>query len=273
MNLVAHEADWRGGLRWMTARYPKFFEPPLARADEMAGCAAYSGDEDPIDVAKYKKMSFRNNWKLCDDFPYMGMFIPPVTNADETWEREWQDEPEVADKPHWTSVRRMNDYANYLKTNGFYLLDYFNVAEFGRNMSSGDPTLKPGVPLWKNPRAVLATEFPHALLVSGSNVTAYGAWVVDFGDPDYQKFLLEQADRDIRWLPDSAGICIDRTDWLVFNNTHADDGVSWVNGGAGAFVVRFVGQSAFQAWPENAQRGQGGFRQPALFTARFVPPD
>ncbi|MGD0744115.1 MAG: hypothetical protein ABSA45_03075 [Verrucomicrobiota bacterium] len=232
MDLIAHEADWRGGLRWMTARYPNFFEPPNPRADAMAGCAAYSGDEDPIDVAKFKKMSFRINWKLCDDFPYMGMFIPPVTNADETWEREWQDEPEVADKPHWTSVHRMNDYANYLKTNGFYLLDYFNVAEFGKNMSSGEPSPKPGVPLWENPRAVLATEFPNALLVSGSNVTAYGAWVVDFGDPDYQKFMLEQADRDIRWLPDSAGICIDRTDWLVRNNPHADDGVSWVNGRA-----------------------------------------
>ena len=56
MNLVAHEADWRGGLRWLTARYPEFFEPPNPRADEMAGCAAYSGDEEPIDVAKYKKM-------------------------------------------------------------------------------------------------------------------------------------------------------------------------------------------------------------------------
>ena len=32
MNLVAHEADWRGGLRWMTARYAEFFEPPSPNA-------------------------------------------------------------------------------------------------------------------------------------------------------------------------------------------------------------------------------------------------
>jgi len=37
MNLVAHEADWRGGLRWMTARYPEFFDPPSPNADAMAG--------------------------------------------------------------------------------------------------------------------------------------------------------------------------------------------------------------------------------------------
>ncbi len=231
MNLIAHEADWRGGLRWMTARYPEFFAPPNPRADAMAGCAAYSGDENPIDVAKYKKMAFRINWKLCDDCPYLGMFIPPVTNADERWERQWSEEPDVPDKPHWTSCRRLNDYARYLKTSGFYLLDYFNVAEFGRNMSSSEPKRQPDDPeLWKDPRAFLATKFPRALL--SSHPGGYGTWVVDFGDPDYQEFLLQQADRDIRWIPDSAGICIDRTDYLELNNRQADDGVSWVDGGA-----------------------------------------
>ena len=221
MNLIAHEADWRGGLRWMTARYPEFFEPPNPHADAMAGCGAYSGDEDPIDVAKYKKIAFRINWKLDDDMPYMGMFIPPVTNADEKWEREWTIEADTPSKPHWTSARRMNNYALYLKTNGFYLLDYFNVYNFGGT----EQTQKPGAPLWENPRAFLAANFPRAPLSSDGDV-------VDCGDPGYQKFLLEQADRDIRWIPDSAGICIDNTYYMLQNNTHADDGVSWVNGRA-----------------------------------------
>ena len=78
LDLVAHEADWRGGLRWMTARYPQFFDPPNPQAGAMAGGGAYSGDEDPVDVAKLKAMAFRINWKLSDDFPYMGMFLPPT---------------------------------------------------------------------------------------------------------------------------------------------------------------------------------------------------
>jgi hypothetical protein len=232
MNLVAHEADWRGGLRWMTARYPEFFDPPSPNADQMAGCAAYSGDEGPIDVAKYKKMGFRVNWKLDDDMPYMGMFLPPVTSSEETWERGWAYEADNPNKPHWTSAGRMNEYARYLKTNGFFLLDYFNITEFGSNMASTSPERKPGVPLWQNPRSLLETQFPKALLISGTYVTANGAWVVDPGDPDYMEFLLEQLDRDIRWIPDSAGICLDRTDWLQKNNANADDGVSWVNGAA-----------------------------------------
>jgi hypothetical protein len=225
MNLIAHEADWRGGLRWMTARYPDFFEPPNPRADAMAGCAAYSGDEEPIDVAKYKKMAFRINWKLDDDMAYMGMFIPPVTNADETWERSWTLELDTPDKSHWTSARQMNNYALYLKTNGFYVLDYFNVYNFGgRPRSSNEPPRKPGDPeLWKDPRAFRAATFPHAPLSSRRGV-------YDCGDPDFEKFLLEQGDRDIRWIPDSAGICIDNTYFAMMNNSDADDGVSWVNG-------------------------------------------
>ena len=218
MNLIAHEADWRGGLRWLTARYPQYFEPPNPRADEMGGCAAYSGDEEPIDVAKYKKMDFSVNWKLDDDMAYMGMFIPPVTNADETWERSWRLELDTPDKPHWTSARRMNDYANYLKTNGFYLLDYFNVFNFGGRQQNTNG------PLWQNPRAFLATNFPNARLTTDRRA-------LDCADPGFEQFLLEQGESDVRWIPDSAGICIDNTYFMMGNNTRADDGVSWVNGG------------------------------------------
>ena len=181
MDLVAHEADWRGGLRWMTERYREFFEPPNPQADAMAGCAAYSGDEEPIDVAKFKKMAFRINWKLDDDMPYMGMYIPPVTNADETWEREWQRELDTPDKPHTTSARRMNDYGNYLKTNGFYLLDYFNVFNFGgRNQE------KPGAPLWQNPSRVRRHKLPSScrwrttsrcvLLIAANRASRISCW-------------------------------------------------------------------------------------------------
>ena len=110
----------------------------------MAGCGAYSGDENPIDAAKFKRMAFRINWKLSDDFPYMGMFIPPVKDADEKWDRSC-DEAAPPDKPRWTSCRRLNDYAQYMKTNGFYVLNYFNVTEFGKNMG-GPPAKKPGDP-------------------------------------------------------------------------------------------------------------------------------
>jgi hypothetical protein len=220
MDLIGHEADWRGGLRWMTARYCEFFDPPSPKADEMAGCAAYSGYEGPIDVEKFKKMAFRVNWKLDDDMAYMGMFVPPVTSSEGTWERSWAYELDSPIKPHQTSAKKMNDYGRYLKTNGFYLLDYFNVFNFGDDARKQKQT---GAPLWQDASAFEAANFPKARLA-----TRRGA--LDCDDPGYQKFLLEQVNRDIKWLPDSAGICIDNTYFMFDNNRDADDGVSWIQG-------------------------------------------
>jgi hypothetical protein len=248
MNLIAHEADWRGGLRWMTARYSEFFEPPSPKADEMAGCAAYSGYEGPIDVEKYKKMAFRVNWKLDDDMAYMGMFLPPVTSSEETWERSWAYEAEDPNKPHWTSASRMNDYASYLKTNGFYLLDYFNVFNFG-GQDNGRKPRNPGAPLWEDGRAFQAANFPNARLRSNHDA-------LDCDDPGYQKFLLEQVDRDIQWLPDSAGVCIDNTYFMFDNNRDADDGVSWVNGGAARALCISWNRLFDQAGPKMRAAGK-----------------
>lgn len=226
LDLTAHEADWRGGLRWMVRRYPQYFDPPNPAADSMAGCAAYSGDENPIDVAKFKRMAFRVNWKLSDDFVYQGMFIPPVRDADEKWERSCG-EPAPPNKPRWTSCRRLNDYARYMKENGFFVLNYFNCTDFGKNMQL-PAKRKPDDPeLWKDPQGFLAARLSGALLLAGSS-TWYGASVLDAGEPCYQDFLLEQARRHNRLLPDAAGICVDQLDWLDKFNPRADDGVTWV---------------------------------------------
>jgi hypothetical protein len=75
--------------------------------------------------------------------------------------------------------------------------------------------------------------------------TFYGARVTDCGDPAYQDFLLEQARRHLRFLPASAGICIDRLDWLRYYNLHADDGLSMRRGRiARALVVSWKGLMA-----------------------------
>jgi len=40
MNLIAHEADWRGGLRWMSRNYPEYFNPTIEKAHEMAATSS-----------------------------------------------------------------------------------------------------------------------------------------------------------------------------------------------------------------------------------------
>ena len=228
MNLVPHEASWRGGMRFMTTRYPEYFESPNPRAHKIGGCGAYTLCEDKVDPARLRKMAFGFNWKLSDDFPYMGMFIPPVKSADEKWERSC-DERETLGQGRTTSCRQMNDYAKYMKTNGFSVLSYFNVTEFGKNMYGRQAAMKADDPaLWKDPVAYLRARLPNAVIDPGIG-TCYRAYIVDAGDPDYMKFMLEQAERNTRMLPDTDGICIDRADWLRLYNPKADDGVSWVN--------------------------------------------
>jgi hypothetical protein len=229
-HLIGHEAGWRGPLRWMAARYPQFFDPPNPRADAIAGCAAYSGDERPIDAEKFKKMSFRINWKLSDDFPYMGMFTPPVKDADQQWTRSC-DEVAAPGKPATTSCRQLNDFARWMRQHGFHVLSYFNVTEFGKNMKDRDVSnLRADDPeLWKDPVAFLKLRMPNGYL-KPPVLTCYNAWLVDVGDPAYCRFMLEQADRNIKLLPDTDGICIDRMDWLRLYNPDGDDGVSWVDG-------------------------------------------
>ena len=86
--------------------------------------------------------------------------------------------------------------------------------------------------LWKDPNDYFYAKFPEALLLDKGRPpnTCYGAFAVDCGEPRYRQFLLEQARRHLERLPDSAGICIDRLDWLNRYNLRGDDGTSWVDG-------------------------------------------
>jgi hypothetical protein len=251
MDLVPHEADWRGGLRFMTERYPDFFEAPNPRAHKIAACGAYSTGEEKFDVEKFKHMAFGFNWKLSDDFPYMGMFIPPVKSPEEAWTRSGAEKSAAYVGPT-TSCRRMNDYAKWMKENGFSVLSYFNVTEYGKDVNplleSVSPEQAASPDLWKDGSAYLKTRMPNAWLrVAGKDRSlwrairlpdgsqglmsnCYGAAIVDPGDPDYLDYMVEQAKRNCDLLPDTDGICIDRTDWLRFDNVHADDGVTWDDG-------------------------------------------
>ncbi len=236
-DMINHEADWRGGLRWMSCNYPEYFNPANPRADGMAGTGAYSDSDVDFDVAKMKQMAFSVNWRASFDFPYMGMFIPPVGNKEE-WKRFGG---------RITSIESMEQYAKKMKSSGFHVLSYFNVTEFGAKMVY--PLTKPIITkepeLWKSANDYLALKLNDALLKVPSSTHpealkfypktkqggAYFTWedglILDCGEPVYKDFLLEQANRHIKLIPSSDGICIDRMDWLRMYNEDRDDGISW----------------------------------------------
>jgi hypothetical protein len=236
-DIVIHEADWRGGLRWMSSAYPEYFNPANPSADAMAGTGGYSDSDVDFDMAKMKKMAFSVNWRASFDFPYMGMFIPPV-ESNETWTR-------FGGRP--TSVANMQSYAQKMKNLGFHVLSYFNVTEFGAKMKyPPDPVSAiDESELWKSANDFLSVKLDGALLHVPQRVPqeqlgfygktrqggAYFTWedgvVMDCGEPVYKEFLLNQAQKHIELIPSSEGICIDRLDWLRMYNEDRDDGISW----------------------------------------------
>ena len=227
MDLITHEADWRAGLGWMVKRYPQYFDPPNSKAHEMAGCGAYSSHSTDVDAERLMRMAFRINWKASFDFPYMGMFIPPVPD-DET---EWTDFKKKA-----TSIRRLREDIHAFTSQGFHVLNYFNVTEFGAFIKYPPPPRKAqeDVDLWKDPNDFLYYVLDGAILPKNESGEPIYSWkscvVMDPGDPVYQQFLLDQAKRHIEAFPESSGICIDRIDWLQYFNPRFDDGLSWVDG-------------------------------------------
>lgn len=238
LDLVAGENDWRGGLGWMARQYPEYFKPVTKDALKFGGLGAYSEYTGELDVPKLKKMGFTVNWQATFDFPYMGMFLPPL-KRDETF---------TTFRKNASSMAGMDDYARRMRNDGFYVFNYFNVTEFGASVqyppSPADPAIAPK-DRWRN-----SSRFLYDSLWGGAmrgsdimDITWYsqkqpgglfysweGCVAMDCGDPAYRSFLLEQANRHIQELPNAYGICIDRMDWLRLFNKTEDDGIAWYMG-------------------------------------------
>jgi hypothetical protein len=236
LDLVAHESDWRSALNWFVRRYQGYVNPENPSAAALGGTAAYSNFFNDFDANKMKRMGFTVNWQASFDFPYMGMFLPPVKRT-EPWTRLGGGS---------ISVQQMDDYARRMKQKGFYVLSYFNVTEFGSWFKYPQPPVNvtDSNALWKDCSNYLYKNFPKAMLTVADKVSItdaldsktvhcgpYYSWkdavAMDCGDPAYQQFLLNEAQRHINEIPNSFGICIDRLDWLRFFNEKADDGITW----------------------------------------------
>ena len=236
LDMVLHESDWRSALGWFANRYSGYVNPKNISAAALGGTAAYSNFFDDFDAAKMKQIAFTVNWQASFDFPYMGMFLPPL-KKEQQWTRLGGGS---------ISIKQMDDYAKRMKQKGFYVLSYFNVTEFGSWFQYPLPSLTgtDSNELWKDCSNYLFKKFPNALLTIADKVNItdaldsktlhggpYYSWkdavAMDCGDPAYQRFLLNQAQRHIKEIPNSFGICIDRLDWLRFFNEQADDGITW----------------------------------------------
>jgi len=247
-DIVAHEADWRGGLRWMVSRYPEYFNPPNPRADVLAGTGSYSGRMEklkPDETARLKKMAYNCDWDASFNWPYFGMFLPPMPDAGTAWTTYGYNSAGNHDPGRSTqmSYRKLNEKARERKESGFTTLAYFNVTEFGVGIKDKTAVKNdlPDSESWHDANTYLYRKIADGILRDGNENTA-GTWggaiAMDSGGPDYQRSLLDQA-RRMELQPDFDGIAIDRMDWLSRVNyaPGADDQTGWyLNGRPGRFL-------------------------------------
>lgn len=237
-HIVVHPADWRAGLGWMEKKFGEYFFPKEPTANEIAGNAAYSAYEGELDTAYFNRMGFRVNWKASLDFPYMGLFIPPTNNNDSLWEKYRQRGVQVGDG--MASANRLQQYSKKFRDKGYFTLSYFNITEFGNKIvyPYHGPTLMPND--WSDANDAVYHKLSSALLKPAGVLPdwderpVFSNWedcvVMDPGDSTYLAFLLDQARLHLEKIPASAGICIDRLDWLRYFNQKRDDGISMVDG-------------------------------------------
>jgi len=232
VGLLPHAAEVRAALGAVVARHPLFFDPPNPLADQIGGHAAYSSSDGDLG-SSLKEMGLTYNWKASFDFPYMGMFLPPVLRG-VTWPSFGGESDGVVDnlvsRSHPVSADQLADYSARMRRAGFHVLNYFNVTEFGTGIEFPAPPRRTAEDrdLWRDPNDFLHYAIPSAILRAPKPRYTWGrAVVMDCGEPAYKNFLLEQARRHVQELPDASGICIDRMDWLDMDNPNADDGLTW----------------------------------------------
>jgi len=248
MDLIAHEGDWRPGLGWMVERYPNYFNPANSTADEVAGGGAYSAYTGELDVSKFKKMAYRVNWVATFDWPYIGMYLPPVPEGTE-W-TSWYKKP--------ASTPKMDEYCRRMREMGFFVLSYFNISEFGTEIKFPPPVSKitEESELWKDPNAFLYNKLASSILYGedGKPIwTWYNEVAVDPGDSAFHNFIIDQAARHVKELPNASGICIDRMDRLYFYNYRADDGATWLDVGLGHLAGR-PARSLLNSWKDTMSK-------------------
>ena len=228
------------GFRELLRRYrdvhARYFAPQGDRTWFVTGHGAYSEWEGPLADYELHREGLRFNWKASYDYVYMGMFLPLTDDLDWQWTNARAFGAEAP--PFATSLRHLREYSARMRSAGFHVLNYMNATEIGLNIVRSGPMpprqAAADADLWKDANDFVHYQIPDALLYPRDAQEPYGAWeggvLADLGVKSYQDFLVDQTRRHMEKLPESSGLCFDRTDYLRLYNWKRDDGVAWSAG-------------------------------------------
>ena len=258
MHFSLHGPSIRDSLSQSIGKYKDYWNPINSKEQSFTydGMGSYTWVNNvPENMTLLNEMNYKVNWDLSGRFfPYMGMYLPPVSSSD-----TWENDPEGTQN-HINVTFEFID-KQYLKQKriGAVPLSYFNIFEYGGNVTYDINQTKPtGHGDWKNAsdylkgylRDSLVTDYTcyaggackgGGIRMHGAAHSWQGAVVVDPAIDSYNNFLMEQATRKLKHLKQFTGIVIDRSDWcqLYSHNTATPEtAVSFVNN---ATATNFAG--------------------------------
>ena len=311
--LVPAGADWRALFRWGRAAYPRFFLSPTlltpaarafsatrATAQEVAalpagrhsappapppraiatGLGAYScANAADMNLTELALSGVTTNWDAHFYWPYIGMYLPPVSPQNASWASNLGDGEEGAcgRYRHGQQVSYASIAAEYAAAAavGLQTLAYFNLNEYGQNY--GCTPLPPQVPPppndWTNSTQFLANHFPSAPLPGCVNTGWQNGVVLDSTDPGFAAFLLSQVQLKLDVFKGGlAGLAFDRFDhvsqWRHQLAPAIDDGLAWCGDACHPLLTGFVkllGEIGALLW-----RSPPPAAGPRLSTANYV---
>eukprot|EP01065_Artemidia_motanka_P042405 TRINITY_DN568_c0_g1_i6.p1 TRINITY_DN568_c0_g1~~TRINITY_DN568_c0_g1_i6.p1 ORF type:complete len:582 (+),score=175.74 TRINITY_DN568_c0_g1_i6:80-1747(+) len=251
VDVTGHEGCWRPAVAWMQQRYPAFFNAnESVDTAALEGTASYADQRGPADLtpelaALYRRMAYNLNWDSTARFPWNGEWIPTAADGfNSTWLTCFTHEPPDGHAGEGCANVSYSDVAawyQHQRSNGFSTCVYGNLFEFGWNVKAAWPTTgadcnatptNSSVTLLCHTRRLLVERYGSALLHSArdSGLVCGGLDGSCIMDPDpslpYLPHLVDMARTSMRKTP-SAGVCIDRQDWVGLVNPGADDGVTW----------------------------------------------
>ena len=314
--------DWRGLFAWARAAFPRFFLPPTllagspaahfsatrasprsvaayARAATAAaasapapvppGLAAGLGLYSCANVADMNVSALRasgatHNWDAHFEWPYIGMYLPPIVPAGASWQSNTGSGEEGDCGPSYhhgqnVSVASIRAEAAAAAAAGITTLPYFNLFEYGEDINCAlPPPLPPPQQTndWRNATQFLADTMPDAIIPSCPGTGWQGGVVLDPASPAYSDFLVAQAQAQVDGLGAAFfGLAVDRFDHVetwVHSAAH-DDGKAWCGEACHPLLTPFiatmarVGAVVYGGVPTSGRIITGNYVHPARIDA------
>ena len=224
-------------------------QPPTRRRAAAWGLYTCANAAD-VNISELRAAGATHIWDAHFNWPYIGMPLPPVVPAGSSWPSNTGSGEEADCGPSFrhgqaTSAAQIGAESLAAAALGLTVLQYFNLFEFGENISSCalPAPLANQTNDWRVALQFLADAMPDSTIPGCPGTGWQGGVVLDPAAASFADFLVGQAAAHVALLGDAfAGLAVDRldhTETWVHSAAH-DDGLAWCGDACHPLLTAFI---------------------------------